>query len=202
MANDNLNGLNKAKQNLNLTGIQVLQNNRTVNNVLHNGILYSTSNLNSTKLYELLEKLVNGKAELCKQFIANRVRPNTKAWLQEVAPEILEKRAKEIYAQTKEKQNTRRQNEDKDMTEEEKHHVQLTRDLESAIKLRVSTEKCASFKRYAWTVGYTKADLINELKEDYNNDILKMAEDYAYNIIFRPVTLNSVVEDIRELVEV
>lgn len=202
MANDNLNGLNKAKQNLNLDGMQVLQNGKTVNNVLYSGVLYSTSNLNGTKLYELLEKLTTGKAELCKTHIANRVRPNTKAWLQKVAPETLENKKQKEYEQNKEKQNTRRQNETKDMTEEEKHHIQWTRDLESAIKLRVATEKCASFKRYAWTVGYTKADLMNELKEDYNNDILKMAEDYAYNIIFRPVTLNSVVEDIKELVEV
>lgn len=82
MANVNENGLLKAKKDFNLDGIQVLQNGKTVNNILYKANLYSTSNLSSTDLYELIQDLLMGRA--CTLYQTNRVKSNVRVWLESI----------------------------------------------------------------------------------------------------------------------
>lgn len=75
----NSNGL----KNLDLTGIQVLQNpnDGTVTNVLYNACVYSTSCMNSTQLHEFITDL---KAGIQGQDPCQRIMGVVKAWLQSI----------------------------------------------------------------------------------------------------------------------
>lgn len=205
----------KGLQGLDLTGMQIMQNEHgNVMLVVFKGHAYGTSNMGSCQLHEFLKSLVNGT---CTVQPKTRLSAEQKAFIKANCPDVLDNHERAWKQRKKEKRNEANQivsdsfgidtTVGGELTAEEKriikHRKQLVADYNDSMKIQENMERgYENLVNYLKALNYTADSILNELKEDYNNDITEMARDYSRLHIFERTTAEQIEQQLKGLIGV
>lgn len=205
----------KGLQGLNLAGMQIMQNEHgNVMLVIFKGKAYGTNDMGANQLHAFLKSLVNGT---CTVQPKKRLSAEQKAFIMANCPDVLTQHEKAWKDKKREKRNEANQiSYEKygidttyggELTAEEKEIIkkrkQLEIDFKQSMKIQENMERgYENLINYLKALNYTADSILNELKEDYNGSITKMARDYASLHIFEKTTAEQIEQQLKGLIGV